>query len=60
MSVSWDANRNAVIPEEVVVDNSSKQQVTGDTDTDGLFPKTGGYYGKDLVMHLLHKSILPP
>ena len=52
-SVSWDIARNAVIPEDVVYQNK-------DTGTDGLFPKTGGCYGKDLAVHVLHRRLMLP
>lgn len=52
-SVSWDITRNAVIPEDVVYQNE-------ETGTDGLFPKTGGCYGKDLAVHILHRRLMLP
>ena len=53
----------AVIPkeeEEEVVVNNLKQQGMEDVGTDGLFPKTGGCYGKDLAVLLLHRIYLSP
>jgi len=44
-SYDWDITRNAVIPESSI---------------DGLFPKTGGCYGKDLAVHLLHRRLVSP
>jgi len=44
-SYDWDITRNAVIPESSI---------------DGLFPKTGGCYDKDLAVHLLHRRLVSP
>jgi serine/threonine protein kinase len=52
-SASWDITRNAVIPEDVINQNE-------ETGTDGLFPKTGGCYGKDLAVHMLHRRLMLP
>lgn len=51
-SSSWDITRNAVISEDVVY----QSDIAG---TDGLFP-TGGCYGKDLAVHILHKRMMLP
>lgn len=52
-SVSWDIARKAVIPEDVVYQNK-------EAGTDGLFPKTGGCFGKDLAVHILHRRLMLP
>mmetsp|Transcript_28544 Transcript_28544/g.52079 ORF Transcript_28544/g.52079 Transcript_28544/m.52079 type:complete len:239 (-) Transcript_28544:155-871(-) len=54
-----DANRNAVLPEgEDGNDGENNGERGGDDETAGLFPKTGGYYGRDLAVHLLHRRFL--
>ena len=40
-SVSWYVDENAVIPKEMVVNSSSKQQVIGDVGTDDFSQKLG-------------------
>eukprot|EP00986_Skeletonema_menzelii_P013645 scaffold8097_cov148-Skeletonema_menzelii.AAC.16 len=52
-SAPWDITRNAVIPDDVIYQNE-------EAGTDGLFPKTGGCYGKDLAVHVLHRRLMLP
>ena len=70
--MSWDVNRNAILPvnsmdHEVLDDNTRETNTNNSTNpsggsgvNDGLFPKTGGCYGKDLAVHLLHRRYLTP
>lgn len=53
-SASWDITRSAVIPEDVIYQHNEE------AGTDGLFPKTGGCYGKDLAVHVLHRRLMLP
>ncbi|KAL9188156.1 hypothetical protein ACHAXT_006534 [Thalassiosira profunda] len=43
-SYEWDVNRNAVLPDD-------EAEI-------GLFPDTGGCYGRDLAVHLLHRRYM--
>lgn len=52
-SFSWDLANNVVTPEE---DADVEETAAGD----GLFPQTGGCYGRDLAVHILHRKFLLP